>query len=616
VRPTRSPLLSVAVFALSLTAAALPARAQLLSPGPLSRVHAALEGDSKCESCHQAGRRVVDERCTDCHTSIAAQRTQGTGLHGKQWPRQACGDCHIDHLGRDVSLVRWPGGDMRRFDHVKTGFRLDNAHAEATCVDCHEKRTKSGTQTFLGQSPRCASCHEDPHKGRLGQDCASCHGTKSFVVAQFDHGLTRFPLRGKHQTAECSSCHGTPRRFEGLTFDDCDSCHKTPHDSSFGACSSCHVEDGFELHELGNRGIAQMRKGHPGVPLANGHATVSCRSCHTGALDEAPAKGAACVDCHAPVHDADFGSRCEKCHTQVRWLGLPDVLGYRMHRLTDFPLLGKHEAVACESCHLESKLAQRYRGLAHDRCLDCHSDPHRGQLSEHEGGECGACHSASGFSPSSFGLAQHAATGFALDGQHLAAPCGACHGRTRPRLSFHIEASDCRNCHENPHGQRVDRELAAGGCAHCHTTQGWSFPRIDHASWPLEGVHREVACERCHAPGDDARYGGGAIDFARFGDAPRQCSGCHDDPHAAQFASSDPVRTCDACHDATTFRVYGFPHDALTRFALTGAHAKTPCGDCHRVETLRNDLSAVRYRLGYTQCADCHADPHRSGGGP
>jgi hypothetical protein len=607
----RARALAVGFLVLASLLAAL-ARAQLLSPGPLARAHHQLEGDGKCGSCHQAGRRVVDTLCTDCHAAIGKQRALKDGLHGTKWRNQACGDCHIDHVGRDVSLIRWPGGDIRRFDHQQTGFALDNAHARADCADCHKARTKAGGTSFLDVDARCASCHGDPHQGRLGADCASCHGTKSFAVSDFDHGRTRFPLRGKHDDLLCSSCHGEPRRFEAMRFDDCSACHKSPHEPDLGPCKSCHVEEGFRNPQLGNLGLAQMRRDHPGGPLINGHATVACGDCHEGALDEAPRKGDDCNDCHAPVHEAKFGKRCERCHAQVRWLGLPDSLGYRVHHLTDFPLAGKHASVACEGCHAEAKPpAERYRGVAHARCADCHADPHRGELKEHHEGECGACHVPHGFSPATFGLVQHQSTRFPLDGKHLAAPCAACHGAERPRLSFHAAGSDCQSCHPNPHGERVAQELRQGGCAHCHATAGWSFPRFDHSIWPLEGAHREASCDRCHMPEGHGRGRDPArVDFARFGGAPRECSGCHDDPHAGQFAASAPVRACDHCHDATTFRLYNFPHHALTRFALTGAHENAPCGDCHRVETLHNGTSAVRYRLGYTRCADCHANPH------
>jgi hypothetical protein len=34
------------------------------------------------------------------------------------------------------------------------------------------------------------------------------------------------------------------------------------------------------------------------------------------------------------------------------------------------------------------------------------------------------------------------------------------------------------------------------------------------------------------------------------------------------------------------------------------------CVGCHRQERLRNGTKSVRYRLGYSECADCHANPH------
>lgn len=593
----------------------LNVQAQLLSPGPLSHAHRALEGDTKCTECHQAGQRVVAALCTKCHKEIAQQLTKSQGLHGTIWRKQTCGDCHLEHIGRAVSSIRWPGGDIKRFDHAPTGFVLKDAHARAACADCHTKRTSSGATTLLGLDKRCTSCHEDPHEKRLGSDCAKCHNEKTFEVARFDHDLTRFSLRGKHVATECKSCHGEPHRFEALRFDDCSSCHKSPHKNpKLGACKSCHVEEGFLLHQLSGKGVAQLRNAHPGVPLIGGHAAVACASCHGSKLDQPPERGSRCVDCHAPVHEARFGNRCERCHTQVRWLGLPDSLGYRVHDQTAFPLEGQHARVACSDCHAEERpRAERYRDVAHALCADCHKDPHAGELRDHANGECGACHVTQSFSPSTFGIAQHVTTDFHLDGKHAAAPCGTCHGEKHPRVELHPESSQCASCHANPHGDRVAEQLRDGGCAHCHATSGWEYPRIDHASWPLEGAHRDLSCDRCHeraAPRTQAQAR--VVDFARFGGAPRACEGCHDDPHAGQFSSTQPARECDDCHTSASFQISPFAHDTLTRFPLAGAHARAECADCHRPESLRNDRTAVRYRLGYASCSDCHADPHGS----
>ncbi|MGZ7031219.1 MAG: cytochrome C, partial [Thermoanaerobaculia bacterium] len=40
---------------------------QLLSPGPLSKPHARLEGSANCSQCHEAGKQVSAARCLQCH---------------------------------------------------------------------------------------------------------------------------------------------------------------------------------------------------------------------------------------------------------------------------------------------------------------------------------------------------------------------------------------------------------------------------------------------------------------------------------------------------------------------------------------------------------------------
>jgi hypothetical protein len=98
---------------------------------------------------------------------------------------------------------------------------------------------------------------------------------------------------------------------------------------------------------------------------------------------------------------------------------------------------------------------------------------------------------------------------------------------------------------------------------------------------------------------------------AAFRGVPRECEGCHDDIHAGQFRQTAPVKECKSCHDATTFKIgKAFDH-ARTRFPLAGKHQPLACSACHAAETLRNGTTAVRWRLGYQQCKDCHANPHR-----
>ncbi len=75
------------------------------------------------------------------------------------------------------------------------------------------------------------------------------------------------------------------------------------------------------------------------------------------------------------------------------------------------------------------------------------------------------------------------------------------------------------------------------------------------------------------------------------------------------------MRECDTCHTTTQFRIRPFDHEGVTGYPLDGRHARVRCAECHRRVELRNGVHAVRYRLGYRQCSDCHANPHTGSGG-
>jgi len=591
-----------------------PASAQLFSPGPLTRDHAELEGDDKCGRCHASGRGISVRGCLECHDDVRATIRRRQGLHGGRYRGKDCGECHVEHLGRGAPLIRWPGGSRDAFDHALTGYRLDGAHRRIDdCLECHDERNRRGRRTFLGLETACASCHRDPHDGRLGNDCGGCHETSSFDRVDldgFDHGRARFPLRGAHRQVDCVGCHGTPARYQGLAFGSCASCHDDPHRGRFGAddCARCHVETGWDDVD----GIARF---HPGVPLRGGHRGVACGRCHDRGNIRAPSRGSACVACHQVVHEADLGRNCRDCHGSIRWLGLPDRIGRRIHDRTPFPLEGAHQEAACEGCHRPAlPRSERYRGLAFDACTACHRNPHPddGLLEMAPGGDCAGCHEVQGFAPTTFGVAAHGATAFPLEGRHRAVPCAGCHGTERPRLDLSVSVADCVDCHANPHGDQFAREMATDGCAGCHSPRSWHQPNIDHDTWPLTGAHAEAACSQCHrASPEDRRAGRGAS----FRGVPRSCAGCHEDPHAGQFRLSAPLKGCADCHETNRFApLPDFDHAARTGWALEGRHADAPCAACHQVARLRNGLEAVRYRLGYRDCGDCHGNPHRAPG--
>lgn len=514
-----------------------PLGAQLLSPGKLSKDHADFDGDANCAECHTTGRRVDTDGCLSCHEDLGSRVRKGLGLHGKEYRGRECSECHVEHLGRGTKLVRWPKGSKERFDHKLAGWPLRGEHKSVECLDCHDSVNRRGHKTFLGAKTDCASCHEDPHKGRLGE-----------------------------------------------------------------TCTDCHSERGWDQ-------VANIKENHPGVSLGGGHSKVKCETCHDKGNTVNPSAGTTCVSCHEQVHEAKFGNRCQNCHASIRWTRLPRRVGLKAHSSTPFPLKGQHARVACKNCHRPRLPAnKRYRQLKFGKCNDCHRDVHRGEFAKFEGkGECSTCHEEHGFWPTLFSVENHTRTAFPLEGKHQAVPCSQCHESKRPRRNLRLEANTCNDCHANPHGDQFAAEMKQGGCAQCHSAAGWDAPRIDHSVWPLTGSHASTPCASCHTPSKaDRRKGKGAT----YQDAPRECAGCHEDVHAGQFRLTEPNRECAVCHNTDAFEIESFDHDTLVGYPLEGAHATIECAACHKPEKLRNRTKAVRYRLGYRECADCHANPH------
>jgi hypothetical protein len=342
-------------------------------PGPLSQAHADIDGDDHCGKCHQSGKQVVSSLCLDCHEDLEKRIDASAGLHGRNYKGKGCETCHVEHISRKTKLIRWPGGSMDKLDHDLTGYDLEGGHVGPKCLECHTKAQPSGKPSFLGLKEACGSCHKDPHKNRYGAECTTCHRVSTWDdldLDRFDHDKTAYKLTGLHVDVACQKCHGSPAKWKGIAFDTCASCHADPHEGKFAPtpCADCHDTKSW-------KGATEaIRKNHPGLSLRNGHRRVDCKRCHDKGIDAAPSKGSACVDCHAPVHEAKFGRGCKSCHKSIEWLGLPEQIGRDAHGKTPYPLTGMHTDVACAKCHPKKlPVDQRYRKLSYDACTGCPS---------------------------------------------------------------------------------------------------------------------------------------------------------------------------------------------------------------------------------------------------
>jgi nitrate/TMAO reductase-like tetraheme cytochrome c subunit len=344
----------------------------------------------RCESCHTrvdvpvtgtqaAGNnadsfveyRGLDTTCAGCHSDPH---------RGRLGP--SCSDCHDENT--------WRGSPRSGFEHSLTRFPLDGLHREVGCDDCHSDRLSSELPGF----ERCATCHDDPHRGELaarpdGGACESCHDVRGFLPALFDvqdHQQTAYALQGAHLAVGCAECHRrevaeSAATAPGVAFSfhpaasTCDDCHATPHGASetvaAQGCSACHDTESWQA--------APFDHERTGFSLAGAHGELGCASCHQPTADAAApltALADACSDCHDDAHVGQFdgppqNADCTLCHLATSW---QDVAAFDHQAV--YALEGAHARASCELCHPRETSAGRsfvrYRPVGRD-CRDCHA---------------------------------------------------------------------------------------------------------------------------------------------------------------------------------------------------------------------------------------------------
>lgn len=511
------------------------------SPGELSRAHQKLEGTDNCTQCHEVGQTISGAKCLACHTEIKKQFDNKRGFHFSESGKQ-CVDCHKDHLGRDAKTMMF---DEQSFVHTKSGFALSGKHSNVKCEQCHATK-------YIKDEDVKKRLAEFPHKTFLGlnQSCSSCHE---------DTHKGRFK-------DECSSCH-TPARWKPA--------------SKFN-----HATLAFKLE--------------------GEHAKVECSKCHSSLsskknlVDFMTKIFFDCTPCHATPHGEKFsGKECKSCHSTQGWRAT--MKKTFDHKLTAFNLVGLHATVKCEKCHQPNKKKAKSLRLAHERCTDCHSDKHNGEFLARYKNDCKVCHDENGFKPSTFTLAQHNESTFKLSGAHTATMCSSCHVKKETmQLRFHFENQRCESCHNDPHRGEFKNVMLNDGCAKCHSTEQWKSVSFDHSTtkFRLEGKHARVLCSDCH------KQLGKENQTKEFGKLKTECESCHQDIHQKQFFSGEGTN-CGSCHKPDSWKMRVFNHETQSSFSLKGAHMKTECRSCHRVEE-SGGVKFVRFKPLASQCESCH----------
>jgi hypothetical protein len=417
-----------------------------------------------------------------------------------------------------------------------------------------------------------------------------------------------------------------------------------------------HAENGQASEGLLNKLLA------PG-PLIEGHKDLErsrCLECHTPRLGVPDSK---CLVCHDLIkaevltktgfHGLSTKT-CIQCHSDHKGREFDSTKVDQKtfdHKLTGFPLEGKHASLNCTDCHTEkrkevTKLSQLprpndpyYLGLK-SSCVSCHAkdDVHffQGKFAKKD---CSECHGVIGWKPAK-NFDHDTQTQYPITGRHLTVSCEKCHvvvADSQPKARIYqwpdLTTKTCENCHTSPHKKTFSPALLEKHCTECHTDQGWhvilqsgqSGHHFEHSAtrFPLTGAHSSLNCKECHLVAGSEVY-----KFSHLKEG--FCIDCHQNVHLRQFEAPFSAQTCTQCHTTQSFeKRLPFDHDT-TDFKLAGKHSGLDCTKCHTPTpelfplllaprgTPRAVHSMSKYIFASKAqqfCVDCHTDPHKGANG-
>lgn len=298
------------------------------------------------------------------------------------------------------------------------------------------------------------------------------------------------------------------------------------------------------------------------------------------------------------------------------------------HDKTGFELVGPHERLNCDSCHIRGI----FKGIP-KQCVACHDrgsqiatslkPPNHIQTT----GSCEGCHAGNTW----------AVTGF--DHDSISGSCISCHNGTTTtgKTTNHVQSTNacddchssvswiparfdhsaitgsCISCHNNvtARGKSPNHINSTDTCDNCHVTVTWTTNRVDHndvvggscftchnnvtaMGKPANHVTSGTVCDDCHSTSAwiPANFDHGSITEA--------CSNCHNSVIAVGPSSGHFITplACETCH-----RTSSFIPDIYTHTGFFPNHPSDPsCIQCH---TANN--SALTWNTTYgTNCAACH----------
>ncbi|MFQ5511160.1 MAG: cytochrome c3 family protein [Candidatus Krumholzibacteriia bacterium] len=425
---------------------------------------------------------------------------------------------------------------------------------------------------------------------------------------------------------------------------------KSPHKKLKRDCQECHVATSFNDIQFNHNKTTFLLEGQ--------HERISCLKCH--AVTDFSKVEKSCSSCHEDPHLGKLGGDCSKCHDPA---GFDKLDGEEIHARTDFPLVGRHVLLDCDTCHPGHQAADF--GRTPSDCVKCHQQDYLevtrpSHVASGFPTDCRECHEATGWQPAR--MPDHDAVFPIFSGLHRGKwdDCVICHTDPGNQKVF-----NCLGCHA--HGQALmdprhqgigGYSYSSGACYNCHPTGEAArflehdaqffpiFSRAHNGKWDscavchTDPANRKVyACLKCHAHVQtlmDPSHQG----IAGYSYASSACYGCHPTGEAGRFLEHDPQffpifsgthngrwTGCETCHtNATNRKIFSclkcHAHNQTamdpSHQGITGyAYSSTSCYGCHptgeRGQFLEHDAAFFPIFSGgphakFGSCTTCHPD--------
>ena len=428
---------------------------------------------------------------------IAANR----GLHGKAYKGQ-----RLRGVPRRAPRPRREARALARRRHERArsqrrpAGRSTAATRDLRCSKCHTQRPRrSASRSSSRRRRRAASA--TPTRTRAGsppraRSATTSRSGSSSTSDAFDHAVDALSA-DRH--ARAGRVRQVPRRAAEVAAAAVRDVRLVPRRSAQGPVPAEGVR-GVSRHEglAGERRGDQERRPSGRVARERPRARSRARRVTTAATTSRRRRARRASRVTRTSTTRRSATKCEQCHASIKWIGPADSIGRASHDKTKYPLARQARRTS-RAPRVTRRASPRTRAIA------------RSQFEQLR-----AAATPTSTRASSARTTARPATRSTGSRRRRSASRSTCRPATRSTASTRRRRAaavirararasswkqpkqQCADCHENPHGTQFDKEMKAGGCAHCHTPYAWKQAKIDHSTFPLTGAHARAACVGCH----------------------------------------------------------------------------------------------------------------------